>query len=451
MNHIRVLIVEDEKNQRQLLNRVLTKEGYTVEEAAKGSDAVNKFNKGDFDMVLLDQRLPDTTGIEVMEKIRNFNPIIPVIIITAFANVRDAVTAMQQGAFQYLTKPVDTDELLLFMKNAWTTLSLKRENEVLKQTLKEKYSYSKIIYASGAMEEVISLTFRVAKSDTNVLITGESGTGKELIAGAIHNLSSRKDRHFVTAHLTALPETLIEAELFGHEKGAFTGANRRRMGKFEYASGGTIFLDEVGELPQSVQVKLLRVLQDGKIVRLGANEEISTDVRLVCATNKNIEEEVKKGNFREDLFYRLNVIRIHLPPLRERKEDIPLLVDHFVRTHAELEKKKIKGITDDAMKALLKYTLPGNVRELENIIERAVVLARGEYITKDELPVSLVTNNKQVRSGKLHETIARAEKEMIVEALNRTDGNQQRAAVELGISERVLRYKMKKYSITKHK
>lgn len=451
MNRIRVLIVEDEKNQRVLLRRVLTKEGYAVEEAAKGSDAVNKFDQGDFDMVLLDQRLPDTTGIEVIEKIRNINPMIPVIIITAFANVRDAVTAMQHGAFQYLTKPVDTDELLLFMKNAWTTLSLKRENEVLKQTLKEKYSYSKIIYASGAMEEVISLTFRVAKSDTNVLITGESGTGKELIAGAIHNLSPRKDRHFVTAHLTALPETLIEAELFGHEKGAFTGANRRRMGKFEYASGGTIFLDEIGELPQSVQVKLLRVLQDRKIVRLGANEEISVDVRLVCATNKNIEEEVKKGNFREDLFYRLNVIRIHLPPLRERKEDIPLLVDHFVRIHAEKEKRKIKGITDDAMKTLLKHTLPGNVRELENIIERAIVLARGEYITKDELPVSLILNNKQVRSGKLHETIARAEKEMIVEALNRADGNQQRAAVELGISERVLRYKIKKYSIRKHR
>jgi DNA-binding NtrC family response regulator len=451
MNHIRILIAEDEKNQRTLLKRILTREGYVVEDAVNGNDAVDKFSHGDFDMVLLDQRLPDTTGIEVLGRIRNINPTIPVILITAFANVRDAVTAMKQGAFHYLTKPVDTDELLLFMKSACATLTLKRENEELRETLKEKYSYSKIIYASGTMEEVISLTFRAAKSDANVLITGESGTGKELIAGAIHNLSSRKEKHFITTHLAALPETLIEAELFGHEKGAFTGADRRRIGKFEFASSGTIFLDEIGDLPQSVQVKLLRVIQDKKIVRLGSNEDISINIRLVCATNKNIEEEIKKGKFRPDLFYRLNVIRIHLPPLRERKEDIPLLVDHFVRTRAEKENKKIRGITDDAMKTLLKYPLPGNVRELENIIERAIVLARGEYITKDELPVSLIPSDKQARSGKLNDTIAGVEKEMIVDAMNRTAGNQTKAALELGISERVLRYKMKKYNITKHK
>lgn len=451
MNHIRVLIVEDEKNQRTLLKRILTKEGYTIEEAADGREAVNKFDQGDFDMVLLDQRLPDTNGIEVLGKIKNINPKIPVILVTAYANVHDAVTAMKQGAFHYLTKPVDTDELLLSMKNAWATLILKRENEELRETLKEKFSYSKIIYASGIMEEIISLTFRAAKSDANVLITGESGTGKELIAGAIHNLSSRKDEHFVTAHLAALPETLIEAELFGHEKGAFTGADRRRIGKFEFASGGTIFLDEIGDLPTSVQVKLLRVIQDKKIVRLGSNQEITIDIRLVCATNKNIEEDIKKGTFRPDLFYRLNVIRIHLPPLRERKEDIPLLTDHFMRSHANKEQKPIKGITDEAMRILLKYHFPGNVRELENIIERAIVLARGEYIAKDELPVSIIETATPVASGKLNETIATIEKQMILDALKKTHGNQTAAAFELGLSERVLRYKIKKHKIQANK
>lgn len=451
MNHIRVLIVEDEKNQRTLLKRILTKEGYIIEEAADGREAVNKFNQGDFDMVLLDQRLPDTNGIEVLGKIRNINPKIPVILVTAFANVSDAVTAMKQGAFHYLTKPVDTDELLLSMKNAWATLILKRENEELRETLKEKYSYSKIIYASGIMEEVISLTFRAAKSEANVLITGESGTGKELIAGAIHNLSSRKDEHFVTAHLAALPETLIEAELFGHERGAFTGADRRRIGKFEFASGGTIFLDEIGDLPPSVQVKLLRVIQDKKIIRLGSNHEITADIRLVCATNKDIEEEIKEGKFRSDLFYRLNVIRIHLPPLRERKEDIPLLTDHFIRRHANKERKPIKGITDEALRTLLKYHFPGNIRELENIIQRAIVLAQGEYITKDELPVSTIETATPVASGKLNETIVTIEKKMIIDALKKTHGNQTAAASELGISERVLRYKMEKYGITQNK
>jgi DNA-binding NtrC family response regulator len=239
--------------------------------------------------VLLDQRLPDTTGSEVLAKIREMNPTIPVIIVTAFANVRDAVDAMKNGAFQYLTKPVDTDELLLSMKNALETLALKRENVELKKNLREEYRYEKIIYASGKIEEVLSLAFRAAKSDASVLVTGESGTGKELIAGAIHTLSPRKYKNFVTAHLAALPETLIEAELFGYEKGAFTGADRRRIGKFEFASGGTIFLDEIGELPPGIQVKLLRVLQDKSITRLGSNEEIKVDARLVCATNKNIE------------------------------------------------------------------------------------------------------------------------------------------------------------------
>ncbi len=447
MNRTNILIVEDEKNQRILLKRALERKDCTVQEAESGEDAVTKFEQGGFDIVLLDQRLPDIPGIEVLTKIRKINPMIPVIIVTAFANVRDAVDAMKKGAFHYLTKPVDMDELLLSMKNALETLALKRENEQLRNNLREKFRYDKIIYASGIMEEVLSLAFRAAKSDANVLVTGESGTGKELIAGAIHNLSARKNNHFVSAHLAALPETLVEAELFGHEKGAFTGADRRRIGKFEFASGGTIFLDEIGELPSAVQVKLLRVIQDKSIIRLGSNEDIKVDVRLVCATNKKIEEEVQAGKFRQDLFYRLNVIRVHVPTLRERKEDIPLLVDQFIRIHAQKEKKNIKGITDEAMKTLLKYHFPGNVRELQNIIERAIVLTRGELITKEELPMSIADTSKSHVSGKLNEAVSKIEKQMILDALNRTKGNQTKAASELGISERVLRYKIKKYEI----
>lgn len=448
MNGINILVVEDEKNQRILLKRLLKKEGNEPEEAENGNDAIRAFDRGDFDLVLLDQRLPDMSGIEVLKKLKEINPIIPVIIITAYANVEDAVNAMKLGAYHYLTKPINPDELTIIIKNAFESLKLKRENEELKETLKEKYRYDKIIYASSAMEETMSIVSRAAGSDANVLITGESGTGKELIAGAIHNLSKRNKKNFVTTHLAALPETLVEAELFGYEKGAFTGAEKRRIGKFEFASGGTIFLDEIGELPQSVQVKLLRVIQEKKIVRLGSNEEIPVDARLICATNKKIENEVENGTFRQDLFYRLNVIRIHLPPLRRRKEDIPLLIDHFVRVHSQKEQKRIKGLTDEAMKNLLKYNFPGNIRELENIIEQAIVLARGEYLTKESLPVSII-QKKRITAGKLNETIERIEKEMIQESLRRNDWNQSNAASELGISERVLRYKMNKYGVKK--
>ena len=447
MNSLRILFVEDERNQRILLKKILEKEGYSIIEAENGNAALHKFAQYDFDCVLLDQRLPDLTGLKVLRKIKNINPIIPIIIVTAFANVQDAVEAMKQGAFHYLTKPVNTDELLLTIKKAIETLALKRENEELKRSLREKYRYERIIYASGNMEEIMSMVSRTAQSDANVLITGESGTGKELIAGAIHNLSKRQKKNFVIAHLAALPETLIETELFGHEKGAFTGADKRRIGKFEFALGGTIFLDEIGELPQSVQVKLLRVIQEKKVIRLGSNDEIPIDVRFICATNKNIEDEVNKKKFREDLYYRLNVIKIHVPPLRERKEDIPLLVDHFIRIHAKKENKKLDGITAEAMKNILKYTFPGNIRELENIIERAIVFAQGNYITKQDLPISIIRKPRYSAAGKLEDTVDKIEKEMIQDALKRNKKNQTKAASDLGISERVLRYKIKKYHI----
>ncbi|MEO0096183.1 MAG: sigma-54 dependent transcriptional regulator [candidate division WOR-3 bacterium] len=445
---MKLLLVEDEQAQRALLKRILEKEGYIVSEAEDGKRAIELFTNEDFDIVLLDQRLPDMSGIEVIEKLKEISPIVPVIMITAYANVQDAVKAMKMGAFHYLNKPVDPDELLITIQKATDTLNLKRENEELKRQLRIKYQSDRIIYKSEKMEKVMSLVYRAAQSDASVLITGESGTGKELVAGAIHNLSKRKDKNFVVAHLAALPETLIEAELFGHERGAFTGADKRRIGKFEFASGGTIFLDEIGELPQTVQVKLLRVLQEKKITRLGSNEEIPVDIRTICATNKNIEEEVAVGRFRDDLYYRLNVIRIHIPPLRERKEDIPLLIDNFIKVYSARENKKIKGISDEALKTITRYNFPGNIRELENIIERAIVFARGELITTDDLPEYLITQKVyNLGTGKLNETVEKIEREMIEMALKKHNNNQTRAAEELGISERVLRYKIKKYKI----
>ncbi|MBN1694504.1 sigma-54-dependent Fis family transcriptional regulator [candidate division WOR-3 bacterium] len=444
---LNILIVEDEVNQRKLLKKILSKEGYTVEEAGNGVEGIDLFFRGNFDLVLLDRKLPDKEGVEVLRDIKKINPIIPVIIITAFANVANAVEAMKEGAFHYLTKPIDPEELILIIKNSLDNLNLKRENIELKESLREKFRYDKIIYNSGIMEDLMSLIFRASKSDANVLITGESGTGKELIAGAVHNLSLRNEKLFVTAHIASLAETLIEAELFGHEKGAFTGADKRRIGKFEFASGGTIFLDEIGELPNSVQVKLLRVIEEKKITRIGSNEEIPIDIRLICATNRDIEKEVEKGTFREDLYYRLNVIRIHVPPLRKRKEDIPLLVSNFIKTQGKKEKKDVKGITDEALKKILKYDFPGNVRELENIIKRAVVFSRGDYLTGED--ISVPVDKRLKYSGKLNDGVRNLERGMIEEALKKHDWNQSKAAKELGISERTIRYKIGKYKIKK--
>ncbi|UCC11441.1 MAG: sigma-54-dependent Fis family transcriptional regulator [candidate division WOR-3 bacterium] len=448
MNSIRILIVEDERSQRVLLKKILEKDRYSVDTVDTGKQAIKAFGERDYDCVLLDQRLPDMNGLEILERLKTTNPIIPVIIMTAYANVTDAVKAMKQGAFHYLTKPVSTEELMVIIGKAVETMELKRENIELRKSLEEKYRYDKIIYTSSRMEQVMSFVLRAAKSDANVLITGESGTGKELVAGAIHHLSNRRQQNFVTAHLAALPETLIEAELFGHERGAFTGAEKRRIGKFEFATRGTLFLDEIGELPQSIQIKLLRIIQEKRIVRLGSNEELPVDTRLICATNKILEEAVKQGTFREDLYYRLNVIQIHVPPLRERKEDIPLLIDHFIRTHAEKNRKKIKGITAEAMKYLMKYNFPGNIRELENIIERAIVFARREQISIDDIPVVLFSKTTGPPVGGLEETVSTIEKQMITEALKKNGGNKSKAAVDLGVSERVLRYKIKKYKIT---
>lgn len=442
-----ILIIEDEANQRKLLKKVLSKEGYVISEAGSGEEGTDIFFKNNFDLVLLDRKLTDKDGIEVLKDIKKINPIVPVIIITAFANVSNAVEAMKEGAFHYLNKPIDPDELILLIKKALDNLNLKRENIELKKSLREKFQYDKIIYNSGIMEDLMSLILRASKSDANVLVTGESGTGKELIAGAIHNLSLRNEKMFVTAHIASLAETLVESELFGHEKGAFTGADKRRIGKFEFASGGTIFLDEIGELPKSVQVKILRVIEEKKVIRIGSNEELPIDIRLICATNRDIEKEVEKGNFREDLYYRLNVIRIQVPPLRRRKEDIPLLVSYFIKTQSKKEKKSFKGITDEALKKLLKYDFPGNVRELENMIKRAIVFSRGDYLTGEDISVPI--DKKLKYSGKLEDEVKKLEEGLIKEALKKHNWNQSKAAKELDISERTIRYKMKKYNIKK--
>jgi DNA-binding NtrC family response regulator len=444
---LKILIIEDEANQRKLLKKILSKEGYSVSEAGSGKEGIGIFYKDFFDLVLLDRKLPDKEGVEVLKEIKEINPIVPVIIITAFSNVVNAVEAMKEGAFHYLTKPIDPDELTLIIKNALDNLNLKRENIELKESLREKFQYDKIIYNSGIMEDLMSLIFRASKSDANVLITGESGTGKELIAGAIHNLSLRNEKLFVTAHIASLAETLVESELFGHEKGSFTGADKRHIGKFEFASGGTIFLDEIGELSGSVQVKLLRVIEEKRIIRIGSNEEIPIDIRLICATNRDIEKEVEKGNFREDLYYRLNVIRVQAPPLRKRKEDIPLLVSNFIKTQGVKEKKDIKGITDEALKKIMKYDFPGNVRELENMIKRAIVFSRGDYLTVED--ISVPVDSKLKYYGKLNDEVKNLERSMIEEALKKHNWNQSEAAKELDISERTIRYKIEKYDIRK--
>ena len=448
----RVLIVEDDRSQREMLREALEEEGFEVEEAASGEDALRRLWEVSPDIVLLDYRLPGLNGGEVLKRIRAENPLIQVVMITAYGSVEQAVEAMRSGAFHYITKPVNFDELFLVLRRAQERIHLIRENQVLKERLEGRAGFKGIVYVSRAMEEVMSLVARVAVSNATVLVTGESGTGKELIAAAIHYASPRAEGPFIRVNLAALPETLLESELFGHERGAFTGADRRRIGRFEAAKGGTLFLDEIGDLPLQTQVKLLRVLQERVIERLGSNEPIPVDVRVIAATHQDIENLVREGRFREDLYYRLNVVRIHIPPLRERKEDIPVLVDAFLRRFSEREGKRIRGLTKEALDALVAYDYPGNVRELENIIERAVVLARGEYITLEDLPFTLRPNGvvrEREHRLTLNDHLEALEKSLILDALIKHQWVQTRAAEELGISERVLRYKMAKYGLSR--
>ena len=453
MEKARILIAEDEQSQKELLAGFLQKEGFSVAAVSNGKEVLRNLDQNFFDLILLDYKMPELDGFHTLQEIRRLYPDIPVVMMTAYGSVETAVASMKTGALDYLTKPIDLDELLLIFQKALERSRLIQENKELRAQLHERYAFGNIVYGSPNMEEVMNLVYRVAPSQATVLITGESGTGKELVANAIHHASPRSGRTLVKVNCAALPEPLLESELFGHEKGAFTGAVQRRIGRFEEADGGTVFLDEIGDLTPSTQVKLLRILQEREFQRLGSNATLKADVRVLTATHRDLEEAMRKGLFREDLYYRLNVISIHLPPLRERRGDIPLLIDHFLKKFSKQNQKTISDISKEARHVLLRHLYPGNIRELENLIERAVVLCRGEIITTQDLPFHLLEGRSERSEGLspkekgLIDTLEEVEKDMILKALQQHGGIQTKAAESLGISERVLRYKIKKYKI----
>lgn len=454
MKNYSILIIDDEETQRSILKGYLEKKGYKIYSASSGTEGIDLIRRNMIDIVLSDYKMPDKTGLEVLETVKEINPEISFVILTAYGTIENAVKAMRLGAFDYISKPVDLDELDLLLERIIENKNLKSEILLLKNQLKEKFKIDSFISQSPKMEEVLSIAARSADSKATVLITGESGTGKEVLAKAIHYASSRKDRPFVAVNIPALPETLLESELFGHEKGAFTGADKAKKGRFELADSGTIFLDEIGDIPLNLQVKLLRVLQEHQIERVGSVENINIDVRIIAATHQNLEQKIKDGSFREDLYYRLNIVSLYLPPLRERKEDILPLIDHFVEKYSKENNKKKLSLSKEAVDLLIKYNFPGNVRELENAIERAVVLCRSDVITVNDLPnvikgfkaeKEIVTNE----NTSLIEQVEALEKKLIFDALSKTNGNQSQAGRMLGLTERNLRYKMQKYEIKK--
>jgi DNA-binding NtrC family response regulator len=444
----RILVVDDEPTQRELVGGFLTKRGFDVSVAGDGQEALSQFGRGSFDLVLTDQKMSGLSGLELIQALRGQNPEIPVIVMTAYGTIETAVAAIQAGAVDYLTKPLNLDELLHRVRRVQERQRLLTENRELREALHERHRVEGIIGESGRMQEVLSLVQRVAPSDATVLIRGESGTGKELIAKAIHYASPRASGPLVRVNCAALPENLLESELFGHEKGAFTGAATARKGRFELADGGSLFLDEIGDLPAHLQVKLLRVLQEREFERVGSSRPIDVNVRVLAATHRDLEALIRGGRFRDDLYYRINVVTITIPPLRERREDIPLLIDHFLRTFGEKNNKTIRGLSRDAREVLLRYDYPGNVRELENVIERAVVLSRDDVIDLGDLPLTISEAEGDMEEGSLAAAVETVERRMIREALAEAGGVQTRAAELLGISERVLRYKLKKYGLS---
>jgi DNA-binding NtrC family response regulator len=454
MKDYSILIVDDEETQRNILSGYLQKKGFKVYSASSGNEGVDVTKNNLIDIVLSDYKMPDKTGLEVLEEVKKINPEISFVILTAYGTVENAVKAMRLGAYDYISKPVDLDELDLLIERIIETKNLKSEIQILRSQLQEKFKFDSFISNSPKMDELLSMASRAADSKATILITGESGTGKEVLAKAIHFASSRKYKPFIAVNIPALPETLLESELFGHEKGAFTGAEKLKKGRFELADKGTIFLDEIGDVPLNIQVKLLRVLQEQKIERLGSTENIDIDVRIITATHQNLESKIKDGSFREDLFYRLNIVSINIPPLRERREDILPMIEHFINYYANENAKGKIEISKEAVDLLMKYSYPGNVRELENIIERAVVLCRDKIITLNDIPDTIKGFKKEslIRdsaTGTLNEQVESLEKKLIYDALSQSGGNQTVAAKLLGLTERNIRYKIQKYGIKK--
>ncbi len=454
-----ILVVDNEKNICDFLSILLEDEGYSVKTARNGIEAVKLLRLEDFDAILTDIQMPRSNGLDVLNAVTRERPNTPVIMMTAFASAETAVQAMKTGAFDYVTKPFKNEDIKLILKNAVEKKRLADENTQLKLALKDKYEFSNIIGKSAVMQKVFQYISKVATSNATVLILGESGTGKELVAKALHYNSPRRDFSFISINCGAVPEALLESELFGHEKGAFTGADSTKIGLMETSSGGTFFLDEVAEAPLSVQVKLLRVLQEMEIVRVGGTHPIKVDLRIVAATNRNLESSVKDKTFREDLYYRLKVVPIELPALRTRPEDIPFLADHFFQKFNAQHKggAKIEGIDSEAMKILEQYSWPGNVRELENVVERAVVLETSDLITPASLPddikdthSSTITSLPQIETDgpiDLENTMDEIEKSILLKALSKSDGMINKAAKMLNLSFRSMRYRVKKHQL----
>lgn len=444
-----ILIVDDEKNIREGLAADFEMDGYNVKLAENGKEALSIISKGDVDLVITDLRMPGgVSGSDVLQHVTREIPGIPVIVLTGHGSIDEAVKAMQNGAYNFLTKPLNLEQLELTVKRALQGRELKIQNQQLRQEIDSSRQIDFLVGKSPAMQKVMTLVRKVADARISVLITGESGVGKSLLVSAIHALSSRKDNPLVTVHCAALSETLLESELFGHEKGSFTGADSLHKGKFELAHGGTIFLDEIGEINQNVQVKLLRVLQERKFERVGGEQTLEVDVRIIAATNKNLEEEVKAGRFREDLYFRLNGIKIEVPPLRERKDDIPLLLSSFLEKFNKENGKSVRGFDSKSRSAIYKYDWPGNIRELEHCVESSVVMANGDEITLDDLPPSVARSSSvDSISLPLGIPLSEAERLIIVQNLAANNGNKSKTADILGIGRKTLHRKLSEYGI----
>jgi two-component system response regulator HydG len=449
----KILVADDEPGMRKSLAIMLRREGYAVSEAASGQDALGQLDTEVFGLVIADLRMEPVTGLELLRAVKQANPGVEVILMTGFGSIESAVEAMKLGAFDFITKPFQQEEILLRVRNALEKHRLKEEVDLLRAEVTSAFGVEGIVGTSEPMRRLLELLPRVARTDSTALISGESGTGKELVARALHAASRRAHGPFISVSCAALPEPLLESELFGHVKGAFTGALAARKGLMEEAHQGTFFLDEIGEAPASIQAKLLRVLEERTIRRLGDNRSIAIDVRIVAATNRDLESAVREKQFREDLLYRLNVIRIDLPALRERMEDVPLLARHFLAIHCRKLERRLEGITPAAIDALRRYSFPGNVRELSHVIERAVALAAGPLIEVNDLPERLVRGEvappppAAPGASPLRDAVDTVEREQILEALKQTDWNVSRAAQLLGISRNTLRYRMEKYRL----